>query len=202
MLASVILAAGESRRMGTPKALLSYPGTTMTPGKITFLEHLLTVAQHPKVNTLRVVLGARADLVLNRVGIQPDWIVRNEDWEKGQLSSIQAAIRSLPPKIDGLVLFLVDHPLISPGVVARLVEAFYETKAAVVVPTYEGKRGHPVVFAARLFDELLRAPEDKGARAVVWAHAKETAEVVTLEEGVVLNLNDQKAYKTALKEKG
>lgn len=199
MLAAVILAAGESRRMGTPKALLSFPTAPMTPGKLTFLEHLLSIAQHPRISALRVVLGARADQIQNRVTLKPDWVVCNEEWEKGQLSSIRAAIRSLPPGSEGMMLFLVDHPLISPGVVARLIEAFYDTAAPVVVPTYNGKRGHPVIFSSKLYAELEHAPEDQGARAVVWAHANYVAEVPTQEEGVILNLNEPRALRNAMK---
>lgn len=201
MLAAAILAAGESRRMGTPKALLPFPATPLTPGKATFLEHLVSIAQHPRIGELRVVLGAHAEQVRNRVELKPEWVVINERWEDGQLSSIHAAIRSLPPGTDGLMLFLVDHPLISPGVVGRLVEAYYDSAAAVVVPTFEGRRGHPVIFASRLYDELLNAHPDTGARAVVWAHAKEVVEVPTQEEGVVLNLNDAGSLKDAFKER-
>lgn len=201
MLASVILAAGESQRMGTPKALLSFPATDMTPGKVTFLEHLLSVSQHPKVGTRRVVLGARAHIIQNRVPLDQGCVVLNPDWAQGQLSSIQAAIRSLPRgATDGMMLFLVDHPLISPGVVGNLIECFYDSGAPIVLPTFEGKRGHPVIFSSQLYEELLAAPADVGARAVVWAHAGKVLEVPTQEEGVILNLNDPKALKRALQE--
>ena len=68
----------------------------------------------------------------------------------------------------------------------------------IVLPTYNGKRGHPVIFASRLYAELLAAPAEKGARAVVWAHAEEVLEVPTIEEGVVLNLNDPDALHRAM----
>jgi len=201
MLAAAILAAGESRRMGTPKALLPFPATPLTPGKTTFIEHLISLARHPKVGAMRVVLGAHAAEVRNRVELRPEWVVMNERWEDGQLSSIHAAIRSLPPDIHGLMLFLVDHPLISPGIVERLIDAFGRSPERIVLPVYDGKRGHPIIFPARLFEELLSAPLDVGARAVVWAHAEEVVEVPTQEEGVVLNLNDMKTLKQTLKDR-
>ncbi len=67
-----------------------------------------------------------------------------------------------------------------------------------MLPTFQGKRGHPVIFARRLYEELLAAPLDKGARTVVWAHADEVLEVPTDEEGVVLNLNDPETFRKAL----
>lgn len=199
MLASVILAAGESRRMGSPKATLPMFTTEATPGKATFLDHLVTMARHPRVGLLRVVLGANADKILKRVPLKPEWVVENPNWKDGQLSSIKAALRSLPAgQTDGIILFLVDHPLITQSVVDQLISAFYSSKASVVIPTFRGKRGHPVVFSSALYDELLAAPADTGARAVVWAHKADAVEVETNEEGVVFNLNDPDSLREAL----
>jgi molybdenum cofactor cytidylyltransferase len=187
MLAAVILSGGASRRMGSPKALLPYQGRP-------FLEHLLDVAKHPSIGARRVVLGPDANAISSQVALKPEEIVINKDWERGQLSSIQAAIRSLPKNIDGLLLLPVDHPLISESLVADLIDSFQKSHAAIALPLYEGRRGHPVIFAARLFEELLNAPEETGARAVVWAHKNEICEVSTTEEGCVLNLNDPAAF--------
>jgi molybdenum cofactor cytidylyltransferase len=183
MLAAVILSGGASRRMGSPKALLSYQGRP-------FLEHLLEVAHHPKIGVRRVVLGADAEPIAKEVDLSPDEIVINEQWEEGQLSSMQAAIRSLPPETDGILLLLIDHPLISSTLVGELVEAFYTSRKAIVLPVYEGRRGHPVIFSSALYRELMNAPLETGARSVVWAHAGEVQIVHTNEEGCVLNLND------------
>jgi molybdenum cofactor cytidylyltransferase len=196
MLAAVILAGGESRRMGRPKALLPFPADHATPGKITFLEHLISVAQHPRIGFLRVVLGAHAEQIQKRVNLPADSVVLNPEWPRGQLSSIRAALRSLPPgKTDGMILFLVDHPLISAGLVSTLIDTFYATGAPIVIPTYNGRRGHPVIFSSHLYDALIAAPDDVGARAVVWANAADVREVPTTEAGVVLNLNDPRALK-------
>jgi len=87
----------------------------------------------------------------------------------------------------------VDHPLVSATLVNNLIVTFLETRAPVVLPTFEGRRGHPVIFSAAVYEELLRAPLETGARAVVWAHKNELQEVSTTEEGCVLNLNDPDA---------
>ncbi len=188
MLAAVILSGGESQRMGSPKALLPYQGRP-------FLEHLLEVTAHPKIGVRRIVLGAHAGSILKALRIHAEEVVVNHEWEKGQLSSIHAAIRRLPPGTEGMLLCLVDHPLVSATLVTDLIERFYATQKLIVVPTYEGKRGHPVIFSSRLYGELLSAPVDVGARAVVRAHGGDIEEVLTGEEGVVLNLNDPEALK-------
>ena len=217
MLAAVILSAGESSRMGSPKALVPFRGRT-------FLQRLLDVVQHVQqsagqiangharcdtdefvrssdagIGFTRVVLGAKADEIRDQLGLDPSIIIVNPHWQNGQLSSIQAAISGLSEKqTDGILLFLVDHPLVGTEVVSQLVEQFYDSGRPIVLPKYRGKRGHPVIFAQRLYQELLAAPADQGARTVVWRHNEEVLEVPTEDEGAVLNLNDPEALRRAL----
>ncbi|HUO35833.1 MAG TPA: nucleotidyltransferase family protein [Candidatus Acidoferrum sp.] len=194
MLAAAILSAGESRRMGQPKALLPYRG-------ITFLEHLIEVTRHPRVGMQIVVLGAGADEIQAHLALPAAQIVINPDWRRGQLSSIQSAIRSLPPnETEGIIITPVDHPLISVHLIDELIQAFTGTRKAIVVPTHGGRRGHPVIFRASLYEQLLGASDSVGARQVVRAHPDEVEEVVTDEEGVLLNLNDPEALRKALGE--
>jgi molybdenum cofactor cytidylyltransferase len=190
MLAAVILSGGASRRMGTPKALLRYRGGT-------FLEHLLKVTDHPRIGWRRVVLGADAGAIVAGTEFRSDEVVINKNWEDGQLSSIQCGLRSLPAETDGMLLCLIDHPLISRELVGELVERFYDSGKAIALPVYKGRRGHPVIFASRLYEELLSAPLETGARAVVWAHREGVCEMETNEEGCVLNLNDPDALANA-----
>ena len=186
MHAAVILSGGASRRMGSPKALVSYQGRP-------FLEHLLSVTSHPAIGARRVVLGADAEAISKGIPLAAGEIVINEDWEKGQLSSIHAALRSLPLDTEGMLLCPVDHPLVSTVLVGSLIEAFLSSRAPIVLPVYRGKRGHPVIFSSAVYGELLNASLEQGARSVVWAHKGEVREVETAEEGCVLNLNDPNA---------
>ncbi|HKW88484.1 MAG TPA: nucleotidyltransferase family protein [Candidatus Acidoferrales bacterium] len=205
MIAVVILAAGESRRMGQPKALLPFPEkstvTASSPESKTFLCHLIEATRHPRAGVLRVVVGAHAKEIRASAKLDAEEIVVNEEWRRGQLSSLQAAIRSLPGDAEGMLLCLVDHPLISADLVKKMMETFEKSKRNIVIPTFRGKRGHPVIFPRELFAELLAAPEDIGARAAVRAHATEIIEVPTDEEGVVLNLNDPATLSRAVNPK-
>lgn len=177
--------------MGSPKALLLYHDKT-------FLEHLLEITRHPKIGSQLIVLGAGAEAISKHVGLDPKMTVINPDWESGQLSSVKAAVKSIGSKpTDGVLLCLVDHPLITSALVSDLISSFYNTGKLIVAPTYRGKRGHPVIFSSKLFAELLAAPEETGARSVVWKHASEVHEVPTPEEGIVLNLNDPETFRDA-----
>lgn len=98
---------------------------------------------------------------------------------------------------EGMLLCPVDHPLISANVVAELIEQFDSSGKAIVLPTFHGRRGHPVIFRSNLYDELLAASPEIGARAVVWAHAAEVLEVPTEDQSVILNLNDPEALRVA-----
>ena len=191
MLAAAILAAGESRRMGSPKALASIHGKT-------FLQHLLQALRHPRIGLTRIILGAQADEICTTLDIGTASLVVNDQWKKGQLSSIQAAIRSLSESAtEGLLLCPVDHPLISAYLVAQLITIFDSTANKIILPTFQGRRGHPVLFHSDLYSELLAASQEVGAREVVWAHTSDVAEVPTEEEGVILNLNDPEILRKA-----
>ena len=191
-LAAVILSGGESRRMGAPKALLPYRGKT-------FIDHLIEVTRHPRLGITRIVVGAHAHEIRTHLADRASEIVVNPEWQKGQLSSIQAGIRSLPEgETEGMLLCPVDHPLVTAQLVARLIAEFDSNEKPIALPTYHGKRGHPLIFRANLYPELLAASPDVGARQVVWAHADQVCEVATEEEGVVLNINDPEALQRAL----
>jgi CTP:molybdopterin cytidylyltransferase MocA len=169
--------------MGSPKALLQHRGKS-------FLEHLLAVTMHPQIGVRRIVLGADARAITEGLELPTAEIVINSDWRRGQLSSIHAALQSLQPDTDGILLCLIDHPLVSAKLIGRLIQVFYATKKPIVLPVCSGRRGHPVIFSATVYDELLAAPLDQGARTVVWAHSHDLAEVPTNEQGCLQNIND------------
>ncbi len=174
--------------MGSPKALLPYRGAT-------FLEHLLEITTHPRIGVCRVVTGASHAEIVRRVPLPPGVVVMNRQWQKGQLSSIRAAIVSLrAEETEGMLVVLVDHPLVTAGVVSALIDAFDHAPGSIVLPTWQGRRGHPLIFPARLYSELHGAPDDLGARAVVWAHKNEVVEVPTEEQGVVLDIDDRATF--------
>jgi len=179
--------------MGEDKALLRW-------GERSFLEHLMAALKAAGAEPLRVVLGANAEDVQRRVELGTGEVVVNREWERGMLSSLVAGLDSLPHEmVEAAIVCLVDHPCVSSLLIQTLINKYHETGKPIVQPTYRGRRGHPVLFSASLFDELRAAPAEVGARHVVYQHAAEVLEVQTDEEGIVLNANDRVAYEKILR---
>jgi len=194
MIAAVVLSAGESSRMGRPKALLPIDGQT-------FIERIVGALTASGLTRIVVVLGFNADELRLKIEHLPIEIVVNPNYQLGQLSSLQTAIRLLEqdPHCEGMLLHLVDHPYIDPALVRVMLQRFAAAPTLIVVPRHQGKRGHPVLFARPLFAELLAAPMDLGAKAVVNAHAGETLEIDTDEVGVTLDIDTPELYRQHVK---
>ena len=194
MIVAVVLSAGESSRMGSPKALLPIEGQT-------FIEKIVAALKQTPVSRVAVILGHNAEEMKRRIEHLPVEILVNPDYKLGQLSSLQVAVRRLESgtDCDGMLVHLVDHPYIDPVLVERMIQRFYETKKLIVVPRYGAKRGHPVIFSRQLFDELLAAPMDQGAKAVVNAHGDATLEMETDEEGITVDIDTPELYRQHVK---
>ena len=189
MIVAVVLSAGESSRMGRPKALLPIDGQT-------FIERIVAALKQTKVGKIIVILGHNARELEAKISHLPVQILINTDYRQGQLSSLQLAVRDLQADADcdGMLVHLVDHPYLAPLLVEEMIRRFYETKKRIIVPKFRGKRGHPVIFSHALFGELLSAPMAEGAKAVVNAHRAETLEIDTQEEGIAVDIDTPELY--------
>ena len=194
MIFGVVLSAGESSRMGRPKALLPIDGQT-------FIERIVGALKRGGIERIVVVLGFNADALRQQISHLPVEILVNPDHKLGQLSSLQVAVRHLQaaPDCDGVMLHLVDHPYIDPKLVRLMLQRFEESKCSIVVPRHQSKRGHPVIFSRALFDELLGAPLDQGAKAVVNAHRQETLEIETDDAGITVDIDTPELYRQHVK---
>jgi molybdenum cofactor cytidylyltransferase len=187
-VAGLILAAGKSERMGRPKALLPFRGQC-------FLTHILTEASQSNLSEIRVVLGHHAGTILQALpGIRP-YILLNPDYESGQLSSLHCGLNHLRlAELDGVMVFLIDHPMIHRGLVNQLVETFTQHNSPIVIPSFRRRRGHPMIFGAELFDELLAAPPAQGAVSVVRKHEQDILHLDVGEPGVLVDIDTPEAY--------
>jgi molybdenum cofactor cytidylyltransferase len=176
--------------MGRPKALLPIDGQT-------FIEKIVGTLTKTSVGKIVVVLGHNADEMKPRMQQLPVEILINPDYKLGQLSSLQAAVRHLEKSedCDAMLVHLVDHPYIDAKLVETMIERFAGSEKLIIVPRYNGRRGHPVIFSRKLFGELLSAPMDQGAKAVVNAHRADTLEVDTKDEGITVDIDTPELYK-------
>jgi molybdenum cofactor cytidylyltransferase len=189
MIDAIVLAAGESARMGKPKPLLRF-------GDRTFLEQMVTVLQDAHVDRITVVLGAEAEAIKRAVDLSKVNAVVNSNYRDGQLSSLLVGLENASAEREAILLCLVDNPFITCEIVNRVIRTFRETNAPIVIPTFHGKRGHPSLFAHSMFDQLSSAPRQEGARHVVYANEDKLVEVEVSERAVVVGINTPDDYRS------
>jgi molybdenum cofactor cytidylyltransferase len=181
MIGAIVLAAGSSSRMGRPKALLE-----AGPRGSTFTDAILTTLGAAGVSAVRVVVAPGFE----RPGSS---YVVNPEPRNGMLSSIHCGLNAFQGSLDAVLVWPVDHPLVVRDTVVAMIAAFRTGNPPVVVPTYQGRRGHPVLFAARVVPELLAADPSSGARAVVHAH-DDRLELAVADRGVVADIDTPEDY--------
>jgi CTP:molybdopterin cytidylyltransferase MocA len=183
---AVILAAGEGRRLGGPKALFRFR-------EATFLTHAARLLRRPRVERVVAVLGSDADRVRAGCG-DPDLdLALNEHWASGMLSSVLAGLDHAEANgADAVLIHPVDHPVVSPATVDRVIAAL-QAGARIAVPTWENRRGHPAGFARETWPALRAAPADRGARAVLADHPDWVVHVPG-DRGCVFGVNTPEDY--------
>ena len=181
MIGAIVLAAGSSSRMGRAKAHLP-----AGPKGRSFVDTITETLAGAGVATVRVVVAPGLPQ-------PPRQAVVNPDPSAGMLSSVQCGLRAFQEELAAVFGWPVDHPLVERDTVVAMIAAFQRTGAPVVVPTNDGRRGHPVLFAARVFSELLAADPSHGARSVVHAH-DDRLELPVADGGVVVDIDTPEDY--------
>ena len=162
-VAIVILAAGTSSRLGRPKQLLELDGEPLIRWTV---RHAIAARAHEAV----LVVGSRGDEIALAAGDCGQRTVLNPDFAHGQSTSMVAGIQALGDHADAVIMMLGDQPTVRPSLLNRLIERFGEDQPAIVQPRYSDGPGNPVLFAARMFPELLDVKGDLGAREVIKRH--------------------------------
>lgn len=197
MVRAVILAAGASSRMGTPKGAL----TLRHPGD-TFVSRLVQRFMDAGVPDIVVVTGAAPDAVRRAAGPvrPPVRFEHNERWADGQLTSLHAGLRERPGEVlEAVLMTLVDVPLVSTATISRLLRVWRLQRAPIVRPARGDVHGHPVLFDRALFAELRAADPTVGAKAIVRAHAGAIINVPVDDHGAFVDIDTPDEYHAALR---
>jgi CTP:molybdopterin cytidylyltransferase MocA len=177
--------------MGQPKASLPFRGAT-------FLSTVVRAAREAGLDPIVVVLGADGDKILLKHELDGCLVAWNPDTEAGPIASIQAGISKLNHLVEAVLIWHVDRPHVRPTTVALLVDAFRASGCAIVIPSCAGRRGHPVVFARPVFEELLAVPPGQGARVVVRKDPARVRVVPTDDPAVLEDVNLPEEYRRLL----
>lgn len=189
MISAIILAAGESKRMGQPKMLLPW-------GNGTVLTHVIVVFREAGVEDIVVVTGGVKEQVEELVAGFGVRTVFNETFQTGEmLSSIQCGIRALMRQTQAALIGLGDQPQVQAGSVRKVCEAFLETRSKLVVPSYRMRRGHPWLAASPLWDDLLRLEPPASPRDFLNAHAADIRYVNVDDPNILADLDTPEEYR-------
>jgi molybdenum cofactor cytidylyltransferase len=187
-IAAIVLAAGQSRRMGRDNKLLAEIGGQ--PMVARTVDAALGSAARPVV----VVLGHEAQRVRAALAGRDVTFVDNPDYAEGLSTSLRAGLAALPDDIDGALVCLGDMPEVRPAHIDKLIAAFNPVEGrAIIVPTTGGKRGNPVLWAARFFAEMKTVAGDVGARHLIGEHAELVREVPVDDRGVLIDIDTPEA---------
>ncbi len=187
-IAAIVLAAGQSRRMGrTNKLLAEIDGQAM-------VNRVVAAARASSADPLLVVVGHEADKLRAAIGDGGVRFIDNPAYGEGLSTSLARAIAALDESVDGVVVCLGDMPRVSAATIDRLIAAFDPLEGrAICVATHNGKRGNPMIFARRFFDEVRELSGDLGARHLTGAYPDLTCDVEMTEDGVLLDIDTPSA---------
>lgn len=192
-ITGILLAAGLSTRMGEPKQLLPF-------GESTIVETVVDSMLMSKLDSVIVVVGHCAQQVREKLGTRPIQIVFNPDYREGMLFSAQSGVRALNETTDAFALMLVDQPFITPMLIDTVVNAYVQTEKGIAVPSYNYRRGHPVIFHRRYADDILALGADSGGVRTLFKTYTDDIHYVTVDTDRVLrDMDYREDYERALR---
>ena len=194
MIWGMILAAGESKRMGKPKLLLPF-------GEKTIIERVIDSVIQSKLDDVLVVLGAHREKIEKKIKDFSIKIVVNPNFKNDMLSSVQCGFRALPEDVEASLVILGDQPEISIALINKIVEAYKKSKKGIVLPVYRKNRGHPVLIDMKYQGEIEDLNPDLGLRNLVYKHAEDILEVEVKTPSILQDIDTIEDYNRELKSK-
>ena len=192
MVSVILLAAGESKRMGKPKLLLPF-------GKSTILEQTIDNLLSSEVGEVIVVVGYRAQEMIKAIADRPVKVAVNPLYPQGMSTSILTGLNLVDSKAQRLMVTLADQPLINNKVFNQLVEESLAADKGITIPIYRGKRGNPIIFSTKYKEELLSLKGDVGGRQIIKQHPDDILEVAIDSESINIDIDTLANYYSCLK---
>ncbi len=190
MISGIILAAGESSRFGSLKQLYKLDGKS-------FLNRIIDNLQATfNVTEIIVGLGYKYESIIKHIDTDKVKVVINSNYQRGQLSTFQECIKKVSTSSRGYLMTLVDHPFIKIETYNMLIGAFLKNNFEnIVIPTYKGRKGHPVIFPAVFKKDIMDAPLNEGARYVTNKNIESVQLVETDDEFVLADIDNEEDLK-------
>ena len=182
-VSAVILAAGMSRRMGTPKQLLKL-------GENTLLGRVLENVRRSRVDEIILVLGFAAEAIQQQLPLEGIRIVLNPDYQGGMSGSLRMGLSALRPNSEAALIVLADQPFVQPNTLDRLVEYHHQHKPQILIPLYKGFRGNPILLDRSVFPELMGITGDIGCRAIFGSHLENIHKLPVDDAGILLDIDN------------
>lgn len=188
MVTALILAAGQGKRLGGVKPLLTHETATL-------IEMVIANYRASKVNNIILVLGHEARRVVQKIPLAGLRVVINPTPSLGMSASIQRGLAHLATRSEAIMIAMGDMPLIDPDTINQIIAAFEKSKKGIAVPVYDRTRGHPVIFdQKKYFDSLLELRGDVGAKEIIEANRKDVLEIKVKTDGVLIDVDTREDW--------
>jgi len=186
-ISAILLGAGESKRMGANKLLLPWK-------KKTILQHCFDTLVRSNVKEVVVVLGGRTKGMENQFKGRKVKVIMNPHYKRGMSTSMRRGIQVMDPRSEGILLAFGDMPFLIARTINSLIEKFAQGKGGIIVPSFEGIKGHPVIFHKRYKEELLKLEGDVGGRSIIEKYPNDLRLIRVRSQGVVKDIDTWRDY--------
>ena len=191
MICAIVLAAGESRRMGSQKLLLPFGGKTV-------IAHVVDELLRSDLDAAYVVVGHEGNRISEELSRRPVTVVPNPDYKVGMLSSLRCGLQALPQQCEKVLVALGDQPAITSELVNHMVQSFSTPEKGILVPLHRGKRGHPILFLIRYRHEIMTCFGKVGLRGLLQAHPDDIFELTVSTPAALSDMDHPEDYKREL----
>ncbi|MEW6734276.1 MAG: nucleotidyltransferase family protein [Acidobacteriota bacterium] len=195
MISAILLAAGESKRMGKLKQLLPF-------GQQTVIESAIANLHAARIDELIVVLGSCAQQVAAQLAYAPVKLVTNENYHLGMTSSLQTGLAAINWQARAILIALVDQPHVPPSVIDQLINTYYQSGALIVKPQYQNSSGHPIIIDLACRAEILALNPDCGLHLVTRAHQHQTFYLAVDTPAVIEDIDTPEDYRRIVVQSG